>query len=251
MKQFLELEFSDTAGRAEFFSDFLLGVGALSVVITGEDEEPIFDEQTETKKRWVKAKVKSLFSEETDPREIIQQLKMAYGENELPRVMVNQIADQDWQKAFENSIQPMQFADKLWVCPSWHEVPDPEAINIIIDPGMAFGSGSHETTSLCLQWLTTLDLQGKTVIDYGCGSGILGIAASKLGAATVIGVDILPQALTASRENAIQNQVSEQQFQLFLDTVPTQKVDFLVANILLNVGEKQASEWGLLIGKMK
>ena len=127
----------------------------------------------------------------------------------------------------------MKFGQKLWICPSWREVPDPNAVNVMLDPGLAFGTGTHPTTSLCLQWLDSLDLKDKTVLDYGCGSGILAIAALKLGAKSVIGVDIDPQALQASRDNAERNHVSEQ-LSLFLakDLPANLEADIVVANIL-------------------
>jgi ribosomal protein L11 methyltransferase len=127
----------------------------------------------------------------------------------------------------------MRFGERLWICPSWRDVPDETAVNVMLDPGLAFGTGTHPTTSLCLQWLDGLDLNGKTVIDFGCGSGILAIAALKLGAAKAIGIDIDPQAIQASRDNAERNGVSDR-LELYLpDDQPAEmKADVVVANIL-------------------
>jgi ribosomal protein L11 methyltransferase len=127
----------------------------------------------------------------------------------------------------------MQFGERLWICPSWRDVPNPDAVNVMLDPGLAFGTGTHPTTALCLQWLDGLDLAGKTVVDFGCGSGILGIAALKLGAARVIGIDIDPQAIQASRDNAERNGVADQ-IELYLPEDQPQDVeaDVVVANIL-------------------
>ena len=128
---------------------------------------------------------------------------------------------------------PMQFGKRLWICPSWRDVPNPDAVNVMLDPGLAFGTGTHPTTALCLQWLDGLDLAGKTVVDFGCGSGILGIAALKLGAARVIGIDIDPQAIQASHDNAERNGVAGQ-IELYLPADQPQDVeaDVVVANIL-------------------
>ena len=133
----------------------------------------------------------------------------------------------------DGSFPPMRFGERLWICPSWRDVPDENAVNVMLDPGLAFGTGTHPTTSLCLQWLDSLDLTGKTVIDFGCGSGILAIAALKLGAAKAIGIDIDPQAIQASRDNAERNGVSDR-LELYLpkDQPEEMKADVVVANIL-------------------
>lgn len=131
------------------------------------------------------------------------------------------------------NFHPMRFGERLWICPSWRDVPDPSAVNVMLDPGLAFGTGTHPTTALCLEWLDSLDLAGKTVIDFGCGSGILAIAALKLGAARAIGIDIDPQAIQASRDNARRNGV-EDRLALFLpqDKPNGLHADVVVANIL-------------------
>lgn len=132
-----------------------------------------------------------------------------------------------------DNFHPMQFGKRLWICPSWREVPDPNAVNVMLDPGLAFGTGTHPTTALCLQWLDSLDLEGKTVIDFGCGSGILAIAALKLGAKRAIGIDIDPQAILASTNNAEANGVADR-LELFLakDQPADLQADVVVANIL-------------------
>ncbi|MCK5359772.1 MAG: 50S ribosomal protein L11 methyltransferase, partial [Gammaproteobacteria bacterium] len=141
--------------------------------------------------------------------------------------------DQDWERSWMDRFQPMQYGEGLWICPTWYQPPEPDATNIMLDPGLAFGSGSHETTRLCLQWLSTQELAGKTIIDYGCGSGILAIAALKLGAVNALGVDIDPQALQASRKNAELNHVSES-LQLVLpgEVSAGAGADIIFANIL-------------------
>src|SRR5574344_2870525 len=143
-----------------------------------------------------------------------------------------QLLDKDWVREWMDQFHPLKCGTKLWICPSWCPVPDSEAVNVMLDPGLAFGTGTHPTTSLCLQWLDSLDLTGKTVIDFGCGSGILAIAALKLGAAKAIGIDIDPQAIQASRDNAERNGVSDR-LELYLpkDQPEEMKADGVVANI--------------------
>jgi ribosomal protein L11 methyltransferase len=131
-----------------------------------------------------------------------------------------------------DNFHPMKFGKRLWVCPSWRDIPEPDAVNVMLDPGLAFGTGTHPTTALCLTWLDSLDLSGKTVVDFGCGSGILSLAELKLGAEKVIGIDIDPQALQASLANAERNNVADR-LELFLPKdQPAFKADVVVANIL-------------------
>ncbi|MDU6435567.1 MAG: 50S ribosomal protein L11 methyltransferase, partial [Pantoea sp.] len=146
---------------------------------------------------------------------------------------IEQIEDKDWEREWMDNFHPMRFGERLWICPSWRDVPDPDAVNVMLDPGLAFGTGTHPTTSLCLSWLDGLDLAGKTVIDFGCGSGILAIAALKLGAAQAIGIDIDPQAIQASRDNAERNGVADR-LSLYLPHQQPENLqaDVVVANIL-------------------
>jgi ribosomal protein L11 methyltransferase len=182
---------------------------------------------------WGNTDVIALFDAETDMNEIVSLLKQAHHLDEHTAYKIEQIEDKDWEREWMDNFHPMQFGQRLWICPSWHEVPDQNAVNVMLDPGLAFGTGTHPTTALCLEWLDGLDLTGKTVIDFGCGSGILAIAALKLGAKNAIGIDIDPQAILASRNNAKQNGVANR-LQLFLsDDKPADlKADVVVANIL-------------------
>ncbi len=149
------------------------------------------------------------------------------------RHKIEQIEDKDWEREWMANFHPMRFGERLWICPSWRDVPDPDAVNVMLDPGLAFGTGTHPTTSLCLTWLDGLDLAGKTVIDFGCGSGILAIAALKLGASQAIGIDIDPQAIQASRDNAERNGVADR-LSLYLPHQQPENLqaDVVVANIL-------------------
>ena len=146
---------------------------------------------------------------------------------------VEQLEDKDWEREWMDNFHPMQFGERLWICPSWRDVPDPTAVNVLLDPGLAFGTGTHATTALCLEWLESIDLTGKTVIDFGCGSGILAIAAIKLGAEKVVGIDIDPQALVASKDNAERNGVVDQLEVYMPQDQPEGLIaDVVVANIL-------------------
>jgi len=174
-----------------------------------------------------------LYDAETDMAEVVAML-----ENEplLGKGFVHkieQLEDKDWEREWMDNFHPMRFGERLWICPSWRDVPDPDAVNVMLDPGLAFGTGTHPTTAMCLQWLDSLDLTDKTVIDFGCGSGILAIAALKLGAKHVVGIDIDPQAIQASRDNAERNGVSER-LSLYLpkDQPENLSADVVVANIL-------------------
>ncbi len=175
----------------------------------------------------------ALFDAETDMQEIVAALREQGQIQQQTAYKVEQIEDKDWEREWMDNFHPLKFGKRLWICPSWREIPDPTAVNVMLDPGLAFGTGTHPTTALCLEWLDSLDLQDKTVIDFGCGSGILAIAALKLGAKNAIGIDIDPQAIQASRENAKRNGV-EDRLQLYLsaDTPNDLKADVVVANIL-------------------
>ena len=196
-------------------------------------DTPIFEPLPGETRLWGNTDVIALFDAETDMNEIVSLLKQAHHLDENTAYKIEQIEDKDWEREWMDNFHPMQFGKRLWICPSWREVPDQNAVNVMLDPGLAFGTGTHPTTALCLEWLDGLDLTGKTVIDFGCGSGILAIAALKLGAKNAIGIDIDPQAILASRNNAEQNGVADR-LQLFLsDDKPADlKADVVVANIL-------------------
>jgi len=154
----------------------------------------------------------------------------------LPPHRIEPLEDRDWAREWLKDFKPMRFGRQLWICPTAYSPPDPAAVNLILDPGLAFGTGTHATTALCLEWLDGADLEGKEVVDYGCGSGILAIAAARLGAKIVWAVDNDPQALVATRDNAARNGVTDKlQISLpsrFLERRPSPKADLLLANIL-------------------
>lgn len=222
---------------AERLADALMEHGALSAAIedayAGTDQEQaIFGEPgMPTEQIWQQSKVIALFGEHDDAAAIINRAAAECGLADLS-YQTEILEDQDWVRLTQAQFDPIQISERLWITPSWHEAPNSQAVNLQLDPGLAFGTGSHPTTRLCLQWLDRELKGGESVLDYGCGSGILAIAAMKLGAGSAAGVDIDEQAIRASRDNAAQNQV-EAQFYL-PDQFPAGQYDVVVANILAN-----------------
>ncbi|MVG13745.1 50S ribosomal protein L11 methyltransferase [Aeromonas jandaei] len=227
----IQIRINATAKTADKVSNMLLGRGAQAVTFMDAKDVPVYEPMPGETPLWGETEVMGLFDAETDPAPTIAFFQQIFGEN--VGYKVEQLEDKDWVREWMDHFHPMQFGERLWICPSWRDVPNPDAVNVMLDPGLAFGTGTHPTTALCLQWLDGLDLAGKTVVDFGCGSGILGIAALKLGAARVIGIDIDPQAIQASRDNAARNGVADQ-IELYLPTDQPQDVeaDVVVANIL-------------------
>ncbi|MFQ2091566.1 50S ribosomal protein L11 methyltransferase [Aeromonas taiwanensis] len=227
----IQIRINATAKTADKVSNMLLGRGAQAVTFMDAKDVPVYEPMPGETPLWGETEVMGLFDAETDPAPTIAFFQQIFGED--VGYKVEQLEDKDWVREWMDHFHPMQFGERLWICPSWRDVPNPEAVNVMLDPGLAFGTGTHPTTALCLQWLDGLDLAGKTVVDFGCGSGILGIAALKLGAARVIGIDIDPQAIQASRDNAERNGVAGQ-IELYLPADQPQDVeaDVVVANIL-------------------
>ncbi len=225
---------------AESLSDALMALGALSASIEDAnaetaDEQPIFGEPGDPPPGiWQQNIVSALFNDDIDVARVMSDLASETGLHNLA-YSVEAVAEQDWVRATQSQFDPIRIRDDLWIVPTWHDAPNPQALNIILDPGLAFGTGSHPTTHLCLAWLADHVRPGLSVLDYGCGSGILAIAARKLGAGRVIGTDIDTQAIEASHYNAAQNQV-EAAFYLPDQLAPNQlreePADLVVANIL-------------------
>ena len=227
----IQIRINATAKTADKVSNMLLGRGAQAVTFMDAQDVPVYEPLPGETPLWGETEVMGLFDAETDPAPTIAFFQQIFGED--VGYKVEQLEDKDWVREWMDHFHPMQFGERLWICPSWRDVPNPDAVNVMLDPGLAFGTGTHPTTALCLQWLDGLDLAGKTVVDFGCGSGILGIAALKLGAARVIGIDIDPQAIQASRDNAERNGVADQ-IELYLpaDQPDGISADVVVANIL-------------------
>ncbi len=227
------------AKHAEGLSDALLEHGALSVDLLDADadtpdEQAIFGEPGEPPPGvWQHNRVSALFDADKDVTAILRAAASDIGLEQLPEYRIETLADNDWVRLTQSQFEPIPISTRLWIVPTWHTPADPSAINIVLDPGLAFGTGSHPTTRLCLRWLDSNLLGGESVLDYGCGSGILAIAALKLGAARAIGVDVDAQAVTASRDNAIANKIANVSFYL-PDAAPKNTYDLVVANILTN-----------------
>ncbi len=222
---------SDTE-HAERVSDALEQMGAQAVTMIDAEDQPLFEPLPGETPLWANLEITGLFEADIDTPELLQQLS-----DQLPDIIIashrlEPLEDKDWSRVWMDDYHPMQFGDNIWIVPSWCDAPEPGAVNILLDPGLAFGTGTHPTTSLCLQWLDEQDLKHKQVLDYGCGSGILAIAAAKLGAAKVTAIDIDPQALQATNDNAERNQVSELISTHLPMDLPEAGYDMLLANIL-------------------
>lgn len=232
------VSFLTDAASAEPLCDALIELGALSASIEDADagtadERPQFGEPgTPTTPGWQRSRVLALCESDTNVSELLQAACQQLGVPPIRDFSVTALAEQNWVQLTQAQFDPIQISGRLWIVPSWHESPDPSAINLVLDPGMAFGTGSHPTTRLCLEWLEKTVTPGCSVFDYGCGSGILAIAAGKLGAREVRGLDIDPQAVEAARANAERNAVMAD----FVDgSQPIDGTyDVVVANILSN-----------------
>jgi len=234
----LSVTLTAEAIRAEALSESLMDAGALSVSIEDADagtehEKPQFGEPGHINERlWDHSKVIALFDKQIDLAVALSAAASAVGLETVPDFSIEEIAEQNWVQLTQSQFEPIRIDDRLWIVPSWHDAPNRDAINIEMDPGMAFGTGSHPTTRLCLQWLLDAVKPGDSVLDYGCGSGILGIAAAKLGAGSVLGVDIDEHAVTASRANAERNGVTARWLSSAQQLAG--QYDLVVANILTN-----------------
>lgn len=228
----LQVRLAITPEQAETYEDALLGVGAVSVTFMDAEDQPIFEPDLGTTPLWSHTHLLALFEADTDAANLVAHLELLTG-GALPEHQIEHIEDQDWERSWMDNFQPMRFGRRLWIVPSWHAAPEPDAVNLLLDPGLAFGTGTHPTTALCLEWLDGQDLAGCDVIDFGCGSGILAIAALLLGAPQARGTDIDPQALEASRDNASRNGIAVERFPVHLPAdMPQQPADVVVANIL-------------------
>ena len=232
------VSFLTDASHAEPLCDALLEAGSLAASIEDADagtpdEQPQFGEPGSVNSPgWAHSRLVVLLEPDADIDALLASAGAAIGLQDMPAYTVDHVAEQNWVQLTQSQFDPIRVSERLWIVPSWHEAPDPAAVNLILDPGMAFGTGSHPTTRLCLEWLERNVSDACSVLDYGCGSGILAIAAARLGAARVAGVDIDPQAVDAARANAERNAVTA----LFADSAQpvAGEYDLVVANILSN-----------------
>lgn len=227
----LQLTFYTTKDHAEALSDLLSEAGAAAVTMQDAADQPLYEPPPGATPLWQLTNVVGLFDEGFTSDAVVSQLRGQWPE-ELPEYRTDILEDQDWERAWMDDFKPMRFGERLWIVPSWHEAPQQDGVNILLDPGLAFGTGTHPTTRLCLEWLDAHPPAGLEVTDYGCGSGILAIAAALLGAESVLAVDNDPQALAATLENARRNQV-EERIRAYLPTeAPDESAPLLLANIL-------------------
>ena len=237
----LQLHIDTSEASASDIESALLQLGAVSVTLQDNADQPLLEPGVGEMPLWDAIQLTALFDGNSDSKKIIDRLLKTLG-GTPPNYRFEKLDDQDWERSWLNDFEPLRFGEKLWICPSWYEPPEPDAINIALDPGLAFGTGTHQTTALCLEWLEQASLKNKTIIDYGCGSGILAIAALLLGAKQAICVDNDPQALAATLSNAAQNNISDAALTvckpeklaaiLVEQDIAANGFDFVIANIL-------------------
>jgi ribosomal protein L11 methyltransferase len=225
----LEIHINTSREAAPAIDDKLMASGALSVTLQDNADQPIFEPALGETPLWSETRVTGLFDANIATAAVEEFLSLGSD----VRFKWHIVEDKDWEREWMQHYHPIQCGPHFWICPSWMAPPNPYAVNLLLDPGLAFGTGTHPTTFLCLQWLAAQNLNHLDVIDYGCGSGILGIGAILLGATRVLGVDIDPQALLASQDNASRNNIVKDRFPVvFPSQCPATSADVVIANIL-------------------
>lgn len=227
-QHWLQITFEAAAPQA--LEEALWTAGADAVTFTGAGANEVLEPAPGATPLWERVQVTALFSAETSMRDVCARLELALGA--CPAHRAELLEDRDWVREWLVHFKPMRFGRRLWICPSAHEVADKAAAVVMLDPGLAFGTGTHASTALCLEWLDGAELAGKRVLDYGCGSGILALAAARLGAAGAVATDIDPQALHAARENAQRNALNGRIEVLPPSGLDTRCFDVVLANIL-------------------
>ncbi len=233
----LQIKMDTNPAHAEVLEEFLLAAGANAVTLEDGADQPLFEPIRGTTPLWTQTRITGLFDAEQDSEAMLQALQLGWAsvfpDQAFPSPRIEILEDKDWEREWMENFHPIQVGNRLWICPSWKDAPNPDATNLQLDPGLAFGTGTHPTTFMCLQWLDENDVSGQTVVDYGCGSGILGVAALLLGAEKAYGVDNDPQALVATRENTDRNGLPAESFDVFYPgKIGDIKADLMLANIL-------------------
>jgi ribosomal protein L11 methyltransferase len=231
----LQLRLETDRDNVETLEDLLLATGAVAVTMEDNADQPVLEPGVGETPLWGHIRITGLYPADANMDGVLDAFPGDLLQQTNQRVEI--LEDKDWEREWIKHYQPMQFGQRLWVCPSWLEPPDPGAVNLLLDPGLAFGTGTHPTTDLCLRQLDGMDLDGLTGVDYGCGSGILAVAALKLGATTMLGVDNDPQALAASRDNTQRNSLAADRLPVALpENVDqhawAQRAELVIANIL-------------------
>ncbi|MDT8407418.1 MAG: 50S ribosomal protein L11 methyltransferase [Methylococcales bacterium] len=227
-----QLSLTTSAEHAETFSALFEALGAVSVTLQDAEDQPIFEPPLGTTPVWPNTQVTALFPEQTPEQLIHLQIDQQLSHLPYQHWTCTALQEQVWERVWLDHFKPLCFADRLWICPTGQEQHPPGTVCLTLDPGLAFGTGTHPTTALCLDWLARQDLNGLTVIDYGCGSGILAIASLALGAASAVAIDIDEQALLATRANAEKNALSPNLNTYFPEQAPDTPADLVIANIL-------------------
>ncbi|GHC25467.1 50S ribosomal protein L11 methyltransferase [Aidingimonas halophila] len=237
----LQLKARVAPEQAEQLEELLIAEGASAISLQDAHDDPVLEPELGTTPLWDDTVLTGLYDDLDDIQAMIERVRQAWSthipDEPCPEIHFELLADRDWEREWMDSFEPLKMGQRLWIVPSWHDSPDPQGVNLILDPGLAFGTGTHPTTALCLEWLDEQALAGqldrRNVLDIGCGSGILAIAALKLGANRAAGTDIDPQALTASRENAERNGIDMARLSLSVpDTFEGGEFPIVLANIL-------------------
>ena len=231
----LQAQLTIDKGRAPLIELLFENLGAVAVTMEDAGDEPMLEPAPGETPLWQATRITGLFDGDTDADSLRSTINQTLATDVSRHFVLERLADQDWERAWMDQFHPMQFGRRLWIRPSGNTITQPDAVIVDLDPGLAFGTGTHPTTALCLHWLDGQDLHGRTVIDFGCGSGVLGIAALKLGAARVVAVDHDPQAVLATRDNAARNAVDDRIEVLHSDGFADHNADLVMANILANV----------------
>ncbi len=247
-ESWIELRLECPREQADALSDALTEAGALSVTLSDAADDPVLEPPPGEAPLWPRVIAVGLFGAETDVDVVLQTAQATLGLDAPPAVTVTPVTGQDWERLRLDELRTLRFGERLWVCPRGRTVDDPDAVVVMLDPGLAFGTGTHPTTALCLEWLDSQARPGDRVIDYGCGSGILAIAAARLGASAVLALDIDPQALTATGENARANGVAESVTAALPDDAPAFAADCMLANILARPLIELAPRFAALLG---
>ncbi len=228
----LQLKVRAARPQTDKLETALLASGAVSVTLQDAADQPIYEPALGETPLWDLVAVTGLYDADIDTAAASQRARQVFG-GELPEHKWELLEDKDWEREWMNNYHALRCGERLWICPSWQQPPEPDKINLMLDPGLAFGTGTHPTTFMCLQWIDWQDFTGQDVIDYGCGSGILGIATLLLGARRVLGVDIDHQALLATTENAKRNGLAADAMPVYLpQRCPQEPADVMLANIL-------------------
>jgi ribosomal protein L11 methyltransferase len=236
----IQVRFESDKQHSDIFEQLLTAIGAKAVTLLEPKDQPLYETLPYSYPMWDNAIMVGLFTSDQSVQENTERMAQWYQQEtgqSFPEYQIEILEDRVWETTWSEDFKPMQFGQKLWVCPSWHTLEEQDAVSLILDPGLAFGTGTHPTTRLCLNWLDTQAaedaLTAKILCDFGCGSGILGIAGLKLGAQHLTAVDIDPKALTETRLNADRNGILAQQYECYLPTQAPQKhYDIVIANIL-------------------